>query len=428
MRLFGPVVQALIEPADKGLPEETLAVSPIAAPLRTVFTSEKEQDGVIRRTLVLAQGETLTSRLVGSGITRTETAKAMEALRARMNPRKIPSGRKVVLLFRRGEGGLESFTGLELRKTPVKLVSVERLSEGKFKSRIKDIVLEKRRFAVRGVVRNGIYESGLKNGVPAGVLNTMIKTYSYMVDFQREVRKGDRFEVLYEQATDDEGKGVGAATLIYAALQVGGKIMPAYRVAVLKDSYEYFNAAGRSIRKSLLRTPLKAARLTSKFGMRRHPILGYSRMHKGVDFGAPIGTPIYAAGAGLVEYAGARSGYGRYIRLRHNKRVSTAYAHLSRFARGLTRGTRVKQGQVIGYVGKTGIATGPHLHYEVLIDKRQVNPLKVKVATNAALSGTQLAAFQDWRSKVHSTFEALIAEAQGAVKLAQNAPAAAFSR
>ncbi|MBI3419024.1 MAG: M23 family metallopeptidase [Proteobacteria bacterium] len=426
--LLNPVIQDIVTaeaPADDLLPAPTSLSAMVAenraALRRAVFVSEEQRDGMIRRTLVVGPGETLTSRLMAGGITRTEAAKALEAMRAYVNPRKIAVGQKVAVLFKRGDTG-EVFSGLELRADPTKLVTVARLSEDGFKGQTKDVIPEKHRFAMRATVQDGIYESGLRAGIPAGVLNTLIKSYSYQVDFQREIKPGDRFETLYEQATDEDGHGVGDATLIYAALQVGPKILPIYRVAMPAGSFEYYDATGKSVRKGLLRTPVEGAHLTSGFGMRLHPILGFSRMHKGVDFGAPSGAPIYAAGAGIVEEAGYHSGYGRYIRLRHNGHLSTAYAHLRQFGRGITRGARINQGDVIGYVGASGIATGPHLHYEVLVDNQQVNPLTVNVATNIVLEGKQLMAFQDWRSKVHSAFEQLVAEAEArrGVKVAHN--------
>lgn len=317
-------------------------------------------------------------------------------------------------MFKRDAAGKDTFSGFELRSEALKMVSVSRVSEDSFKGVTRDVVPEKHRFAMRATVQDGVYESGLRSGIPAAVLNTLIKSYSYAVDFQRDIRPGDRIEVLYEQATDEDNRGVGDPTLIYAALQVGGKILPVYRVAMPGGSFEYFNASGESIKKSLLRTPVEGAHLTSGFGMRLHPIMGFSRMHKGVDFGAPSGAPIFAAGAGIVEDAGMHSGYGRYVRIRHSGHLSTAYAHMKQFGRGITRGARVNQGDVIGYVGSSGMATGPHLHYEVLVDNNQVDPTHVNVAMNAALTGKQLMAFQDWRSKVHSAFEQLVAANENA--------------
>ena len=183
--------------------------------------------------------------------------------------------------------------------------------------------------------------------------------------------------------------------LLYAGLSLSGEILDAFRFEPEDGEVEYFDRTGRSLRKFLLRTPVDGARLSSTFGMRRHPILGYSRMHKGVDFAAPSGTPIYAAGSGRVVAAGRNGGYGNYIRVRHSGEYSTAYAHLSRFAKGIRPGQRVRQGQVIGYVGTTGRSTGPHLHYEVLRNDQQINPLEIKQPPTTQLAGADLERFNE---------------------------------
>ena len=308
-------------------------------------------------------------------------------MRGQVSPRRVRGGQEVVVLFTKDVDG-DRFAGLELKPEATQLVTVTRLDGDRFVANSKTVAAERRRIALRGKINDSLFESGLKVGVPADVLNTMIRTYSYNVDFQRDVKEGDRFEVLFEDGP--------TPTLIYAALEVEDKIMPIYRVAMPSGGYDYFDARGESIRKGLLRTPVEGAHLTSSFGMRMHPVLGYSRMHKGVDFGARYGSPIYAAGAGIVEEAGNKSGYGRYVRVRHNNEISTAYGHMSRIGRGLARGSRVNQGEIIGYVGTSGMSTGPHLHYEVLVKNNQVNPMGVNIAIASALNGRQLVAFQDW--------------------------------
>jgi len=406
-------------------------LTPQSPAARSVFRSETEQGGIIRRTLVVGRGETLTSRLIAAGITRTEVLMALEVLRQKVNPQKVRGGQEVAVLFRHDptNPAAEAFYGLELHASSTELVTITRnnTNAGGFQASSHFVEPNRRRFAIRGRIDGSLYESGLKMGIPKAVLNTIVKTYTYNVDFQRDIKSGDRFEVFFEQLTDDHGSPVGDPTLIYSALEVGGNVLPIYRVATSADSFEYYDARGESIRKGLLRTPVEGARVTSGFGMRMHPLLGYSRMHKGIDFGAPSGTPIYAAGAGIVEDAGMHNGYGLYIRLRHNAHISTAYAHMSRFARGITRGTRVAQGEIIGYVGSSGESTGSHLHYEILVDNVQVNPLTVDIPVNAGLSGKQLAAFQDWRNRIHTQFEQLIAsaEANDTSRLAQNQNASA---
>ena len=383
-----------------------------------VFKRVEDRNGQVRRILVVGRGETLTARLVMAGISRTEILATLEVLRPHINPRKIRDGQEVAVLFST-DGTQERYAGLEIHDG-FNVITISRNPSNSFQASLKTITPEKRRFAMRGSVHDSLYDSGVKLGIPSSVLSTIIKTYSYNIDFQRDVKEGDRFEVLYEQLADADGHTSGEATLIYAALQVDGKIVPIYRVATSGSSYEYFDAKGESIRKGLLRTPVEGARITSGFGMRFHPIMGYNRMHKGIDFGVPHGTPIYAAGAGIIEDAERKNGYGMYIKIRHNNRISTAYAHMSRFGRGITRGMRVAQGDVIGYAGSTGESTGPHLHYEVMVENQQVNPLNVDVPTGSALGGKQLASFQEWRNKVHTQFEQLVAAASDPSRVAQN--------
>jgi len=226
-------------------------------------------------------------------------------------------------------------------------------------------------------------------------VSAIVKLFSWDVDFQRDVQPGDHFAAIYDHMTDDAGNAAGLGVIAYAALELNGRVIKAYRFKRSDGSVDYYNEDGRPLRKWLLRTPVDGARLSSRFGARRHPILGYTRMHKGVDFAAASGTPIYAAGDGRVEVVGRNKGYGNYVRIRHNAEYSTAYGHMSRFAKGLRRGQMVKQGTIIGYVGATGLATGPHLHYEILQAGAQINPLSVKTIEQVQLAGADLRRFQD---------------------------------
>jgi murein DD-endopeptidase MepM/ murein hydrolase activator NlpD len=231
-------------------------------------------------------------------------------------------------------------------------------------------------------------------GVPVQIILAMIKTLSYDVDFQRDIQPGDTFEVMFEGLYDTKGKLVRHGDLLYAGLDLSGAEIQLYRYEDAQGTSDFFNAKGESVKKALLRTPVDGAKITSGFGMRNHPILGYSKMHKGIDFGVPPGTPIQAAGDGTVEMAGPNGAYGNYVRLRHGNGFATAYAHMSRIAQGVHTGRRVMQGQVIGFVGSTGRSTGPHLHYEVLQGNSHVNPMSIKVPTGVKLTGKDLDRFQ----------------------------------
>jgi murein DD-endopeptidase MepM/ murein hydrolase activator NlpD len=229
--------------------------------------------------------------------------------------------------------------------------------------------------------------------LPPQILAAFIRNYSYNVDFQRDIQPGDKFQVLYQLTVNDRGEMVRPGNILVASLDVDGAAQKIYLSQTSDGGLDYFSPDGRSIRKILLRTPVDGAKITSGFGMRMHPILGYTKMHKGVDFGAPAGTPVYAAGDGMIEKMGWYGGYGKYVRIRHSSEMGTAYAHLSRFNPELHEGSRVRQGEVIAYTGATGEATGPHLHYEVLKNGTQVNPLTVTGPLGNVLAGRELVAF-----------------------------------
>jgi murein DD-endopeptidase MepM/ murein hydrolase activator NlpD len=245
-----------------------------------------------------------------------------------------------------------------------------------------------------------------------------IRLFSFDIDFQRDIHPGDGFDILFERYVESEGESAYSGNVQFASLTVGGRTHRLYRFETEDGDVDYFDAKGESARKALLRTPIDGARLSSRFGMRKHPILGYSRMHPGVDFAAPTGTPIMAAGSGVIEFIGRNGGYGKYIRIRHNAEYSTAYAHLNGYATGMTRGKRVKQGDVIGYVGTTGLSTGPHLHYEVLLKGSQVNPMNLKLPSGIRLAGADLKRFQEMQSALAQKLDrmprsTLVAQAAG---------------
>jgi len=252
-----------------------------------------------------------------------------------------------------------------------------------------------------GVIDGSLYLSAKAAGVPEAVIIDMIRIYSHAVDFQREVRSGDAFDLLYTNYVDETGETIKGGAIAYAELTLRGEKKPLYRFTTSDDdTTDYYTPKGWSGKRLLMRTPVDGARLTSRFGVRRHPILGYTKMHKGVDFGAPTGTPVMAAGAGVIEKAEWFGGYGRYVRVKHGNGYSTAYAHLSRFARGIKAGSRVRQGQVIAYVGTSGRSTGPHLHYEVMAAKKQINPMGVKLPTGRNLGGKDMAAFEAEKARI----------------------------
>jgi murein DD-endopeptidase MepM/ murein hydrolase activator NlpD len=245
-----------------------------------------------------------------------------------------------------------------------------------------------------------IYETALRNHVPRPVIDDLIRIYSYDVDFQRKVQPGDSFEIVF--AADDENPtDTSKADVLFASLTTGGETRKFYRYQTTDDNLvDYYDESGKSAKKFLVRKPVSDGNITSGFGGRNHPLLGYNKMHTGVDWGSTMGTPIFAAGNGVIDKVGWEGGYGKYIRIRHANGYETAYGHMSGFARGMEQGKKVRQGQVIGYVGSTGLSTGAHLHYEILINGRFVDPMKIRLPRGRVLEGTLLAGFDQERSRL----------------------------
>ncbi len=253
------------------------------------------------------------------------------------------------------------------------------------------------------IIPSSLYQTAIDSGIPVKMVSEIIQAFSYDIDFQRDIHRGDKLDVVFERMHTDKNITTGIGQMQYASLILDGESFTIYRHTSADGFTGYYNAKGESVRKALLKTPINGAHVTSGFGMRMHPLLGYSKMHKGIDFGAPTGTPIYAAGDGVIEEAGHKGGYGNYVRLRHNNTYATAYGHASRIAKGIHPGAHVRQGQVIAYVGSTGASTGPHLHYEILSAGSQINPSGVKFRTGQTLSGKEYIAFRKQVKQVEST-------------------------
>ena len=247
---------------------------------------------------------------------------------------------------------------------------------------------------------NSLYSGAINVGIQPNVIIDFARIYGFQIDFQRDIWKNDRFQIIYETFLDSNQKVLDTGNILYANLILQGKENDLY-IFKTKDGYEHFDSAGKSIKKSLMKTPINGARLSSSFGMRKHPILGYNKMHRGTDFAAPEGTPIMASGDGKIVRARWCGGGGNCIKIRHNSTYETVYAHLKNFARGIKEGRRVKQGQIIGYVGSTGLSTGPHLHYEVIINGKKVNSQKLKLPSGKILKGKEREFFEVKKIKLN---------------------------
>ncbi len=372
----------------------------------------------IDRLVEVRQGDNLMTLLTRAGIDRQEAHTAIASLDGLYDPRRdLRVGDEIQLTFsligRAAAAVLEEgsaaaapdnggtrFTSLQLPVSFSTDVVVEREGDGSFNAAEIERDLETRWVRMAGRIDSSLFQNGRDAGIPAPVLVEMIQIYSFDVDFQREIREEDGFEIIFERFVDENGVAVADGEIIFANLNLRGSDLPLYRYDTTDGGIDYFNDKGESVRKALMRTPIDGARLSSRFGNRKHPILGYTRLHAGADFAAASGTPIYAAGNGTIEALGTNGGYGRYIRIRHNDTFKTAYAHMRGYARGLGNGSRVKQGQVIGFVGTSGRSTGPHLHYEVHRDGKQIDPLSLKLPSGEKLKGERLEAFAGHQRQV----------------------------
>jgi len=357
----------------------------------------------VEQVIQIQKGDTLMAVLVDSGVDIAEARSAVDALATAFPPRDLKAGQEITLNLEVPTAPIVdrvALTGLSLQPSVESQIALTRGLDGSF---VVDAVARPLSVVpslARGTISFSLFGAGAASGVPPQVMSEVIRAFSYDVDFQRDLRPGDGFEVVYERIEVEEGALVRTGDVLFAALTLSGKALELYGHRPEGGQAGFYNAKGESTRKALLRTPIDGARVSSGFGMRKHPILGYSKMHQGVDLAAPTGTPIFAAGDGTIAKIGRNGTYGKYIRIRHGEAYSTAYGHVSRFAKGLKSGSRVRQGQVIAYVGSTGRSTGPHLHYEVLKGGKQVNPVKVKFPIGEILKGKALHAFEAKKTAV----------------------------
>lgn len=345
------------------------------------------------RVVTVARGDTLMKLLVNNGVDRSTAHTAIQRLSDVYDVRRLQIGQDIVLTFQDQATG-PAFLGLALQPSADRDIEVRADAGSGFVAEEVLRPLERRDDFAAAEIQTSLFEAALDAGMPIDVLVDLVRVFSFDVDFQRDIQVGDRVEVMFDTYEDELGNRVRNGDIQYASMTLSGKTLSFYRYTPSSGITDYFDPKGRSVRKTLMRTPIDGARLSSGFGKRKHPILGYTKMHKGVDFAARTGTPIMAAGDGVIDVAGRNGGYGNYVRIRHNSSIKTAYAHMKGFAKGTRKGARVKQGDIIGYVGTTGRSTGPHLHYEVLVDGRQKNPMSVKLPAGEQLKGKELKTFQ----------------------------------
>ncbi len=388
---------------------EYIAVGAVPTEIASEFLTPSD----IEKLVTVSSGDTLMSLLVTAGATRSEAHGAITALADVYSPRKIKPGLDIALTF---SPPVAPLTIKEIEKPrdvgPLRAMqfqpSVERIvkvstTEDNANQYIAEEIhrpLTMKMARSTNEITSSLYLAATNASVPNDIMIKMIRAYSFDVDFQREIQKGDRFELVYEAYYDENNNLAKTGQMIYGNLTLSGDDLQLYRYTPSSGFTDYFNGKGQSAKKALMRTPVDGARLSSRFGKRKHPVLGYNKVHKGVDFAAPRGTPIYAAGDGVIVRANRFSSFGNYVKIRHHSGYETAYAHLKGFAKGMKKSKRVRQGQVIGYIGTTGRSTGPHLHYEVLFNGRQVNPLGVKLPAGEKLKSADLKKFKIEKQKI----------------------------
>lgn len=359
-------------------------------------------------TVRLAKGETLARALSKAGAGTEDVAAITLALKKVFDPRRLNHGKEIeITLSPVPDAGPDEremvVDTINFIPEPSKRIVVTRQENGQYRAKAEARQLTTKNTMLGVTISGSLSASARRAGIPANILSEVTRVLSYDVDFQRDVHPGDRLQVLFEKIVDEDGVFVRNGALLYVGLRYGQKDLNIYRYAAKGERPDYYHQNGKSIRRALLRTPIDGARLTSGFGMRRHPVLGYSKMHEGVDFAGPMGTPIIAAGDGTVMQKGWNGGYGHYVRIQHNREFSTAYAHLSRYHKNLRVGQKIRQGEVIGYLGSTGLSTGPHLHYEVIKSGRKVNPVGVKFATGTQLAGKDLQNFRQQMASIDAS-------------------------
>ncbi|MFC3050636.1 M23 family metallopeptidase [Kordiimonas pumila] len=347
--------------------------------------------------LKLNRNETLIGLLNRAGISNANANTAVIQLKKVTNLRKLRPGQEIKLI--RNTDAPDTVAELRLRDSFSEEAVLVMGEEGYSATRTPFMTYGLTRFA-EGEITDNLYMSAKREGVPDKVIIELIRMLSFDVDFEREIREGDHFEIYFERSFAPGFNDIEDGRILEAVLTLSNRTLEAFYFKDKNGDEDYFSADGKSTRRALMKTPLDVAVVTSSYGSRKHPVLGYTRMHKGVDFRAPTGTPIMAAGDGVIEMASRNGSYGNYIRIRHNGDYKTAYGHLSRYGTGVKKGKHVKQGQVIGYSGATGRVTAAHLHYEVLLNNKQVNPLTLKLPTGRTLKGEELMAFQGSRDVI----------------------------
>jgi len=345
----------------------------------------------------VAPGETLNNILEQYYVDNSEIAEIKKKLSKKINLNKLKTNQKIEFTIDQSSNSVKEFI-FKISNTE-KIFLTKNNETDKFNQNIIVTKLKKDIFYKENIILNSLYKSAVDEKVPPNIIIEFARIYGFQVDFQRDIRKQDSFQIMFEVFRDDNNRIIESGEILFANLILSGEDNSLYYFD-LKNNEGHYDKNGKSIQKALMKTPINGARLSSPFGMRKHPIDGFNKMHKGTDFAAPMGTPIMASGNGIIKKAGWCGGGGNCVVIKHNSTYQTVYAHMSKFASGIRSGVRVKQGQTIGYVGSTGKSTGPHLHYEVIVNGKKVNSQKLKLPSGKILKGEERKVFETKKIKL----------------------------
>ncbi len=342
-------------------------------------------------------GETFDKILEKYSIEKQEIIKIKTSLKQKVNLNKLKTKQIIILTLDKTTNKIDDFT-YQISNTK-KIFLKRNIQDDTFSDEIISIKLEKKIIYKENIILQSLYKSAIDESIPANTIIEFARIYGFQVDFQRDIRKKDKFQIMYEVFQNEKKEFVETGEILFANLELSGQDNSLYYFD--KEGFEgHYDKHGKSVKKALMKTPINGARLSSPFGMRKHPIDGFNKMHRGTDFAAPMGTPIMASGDGVVKKAGWCGGGGNCVKIRHNSTYQTIYAHMSKFARGIKAGVRVKQGQTIGFVGSTGKSTGPHLHYEVIVNGKKVNSQTLKLPSGKILKGNERKLFETKKIKL----------------------------
>ncbi len=345
----------------------------------------------------IKSGETFDKILENYSINNKEILKIKNSLEKKVNLNKLNTNQSIQFSLDKTNNKITEFY-FQVSNTQ-KVFLKRSMDNDNFKEEILSIKLEKDIIYKENLILQSLYKSAIDENVPANIIIEFARIYGFQVDFQRDIRKRDKFQIMYEIFLNEKKEIIETGEILFSNLKLSGQDNSLYYFD-REGSEGHYDKNGKSVKKALMKTPINGARLSSPFGMRKHPIDGYNKMHRGTDFAAPTGTPIMASGDGVIKKAGWCGGGGNCVKIRHNSTYQTVYAHMSKFARGIKAGVRVKQGQTIGYVGSTGKSTGPHLHYEVIVNGKKVNSQKLKLPSGKILKGKERKIFETKKIKL----------------------------